>query len=186
VRAPKKITRRTTRKEMAALVARALRDASIDAVLVGGSVAAIYTGERYATEDLDFVSYKPLKTIAPVMERLGFKMVGNRAVHPNSALYVQFCAPPLAIGREPVSPVKLKTAYGTLDILSPTDCVLDRLMKFYHWGDEQGLEQAILVAKIRNVDLARARELSTREGKLDQFKFFEAELRRARASRPRR
>jgi hypothetical protein len=178
---PTKITRRTTRKQLAALVARALAEAGIDAVLVGGSVAAIYSGERYTTEDLDFVSYKPLKIIAPVMARLGFKMVGNRAVHPATELYVQFCAPPLAVGREPVTPVTFTTAAGAVQMLSPTDCVLDRLMKYYHWGDEQGLEQALVVAQRRRVDLERVRELSRREGKLDQFKVFAARLRHAGA-----
>src|SRR6185369_5276459 len=97
------------------------------------SVVSIYSGEKYVTDDLDFVSYRPLKTIAPVMEKLGWKMVGNRAVHPGQVLYVQFCAPPLAIGREPVKPVRVGTSRAAIHTLSPTDCVLDRLMKYYHW-----------------------------------------------------
>src|SRR5437016_4034130 len=96
---PPRIGKATSRKELAVIVQNALRGARIDAVLVGGSVVAIYTKEQYATEDLGFVSYKPLKVIAPVMERLGFKMIGNRAEHPASNLYIQFCAPPLAVGR---------------------------------------------------------------------------------------
>jgi hypothetical protein len=35
----------------------------------------------------------------------------------------------------------------------PTDCVKDRLAAFYHWGDRQGLEQAILVLKTNAIDI---------------------------------
>src|SRR5262249_20055129 len=131
---------------------------------------------RYVTDDLDFVSYKPLKTIAPIMEQLGFKMTGNMAVHPKTKLYVQFCSPPLSVGREPVKPVELKTKHGTLETLSPTDSVLDRLMQFYHWYDEQALEQALLVARSQKIDLERVREVSQREGKLETFEIFRSRL----------
>ena len=43
----------------------------IDAELVGGSVVSIYSDARYVTEDLDFFSSKPLRPIAPAMERAG-------------------------------------------------------------------------------------------------------------------
>lgn len=101
-------------------------------MLVGGSVVSIYSGEKYVTDDLDFVSYKPLRTIGPVMERAGWKMIGNRAVRTDTELYIQFCAPPIAVGREPVTPVTLRAGRTTIDTLLPTDCVLDRLMKFFH------------------------------------------------------
>jgi len=168
------------RKALAAQITRALKRAGIDAVLVGGSVVSIYSGERYITDDLDFVSYRPLKTIAPVMEKLGYKMIGNRAERPGQDLSVQFCAPPLAVGRQPVEPVTVGVGRAAIQTLSPTDCVLDRLMKFYHWDDEQGLEQAVLVAKHRKVDLDRIREVSRREGKLDRYKIFESQTRARR------
>lgn len=169
-----------SRKALAARVATALGKAGVDAVLVGGSVVSIYSDERYVTDDLDFVSYKPLKVIAPVLKQLGWKMVGNRATHPKHELYVQFCAPPLAVGREPVEPVDVKTGSVTIRTLSPTDCVLDRLMKYFHWNDEQGLEQALLVASHHKIDLARVRDVSRRDGKLAAFKVFEARLRGTR------
>jgi hypothetical protein len=89
---------------------------------------------------------------------------------------VQFCSPPLTVGREPVKPVELKTKHGTLETLSPTDCVLDRLMQFYHWNDEQALEQALMVARSQKVNLRRIREISKRENKLDGFNAFRARL----------
>jgi hypothetical protein len=172
-------SRGAARRALAAQVTRGLKDAGIDAVLVGGSVVSIYSNEQYVTDDLDFVSYQPLKVITPVMEKLGWKMIGNRAIRPDQALYVQFCAPPLAVGREPVRTVTAGRGAAAIETLSPTDCVLDRLMKYYHWEDEQGLEQAVLVAHHQQIDLDRVRDVSRREGKLDLYKIFES---RARAS----
>jgi hypothetical protein len=166
------------RMELAAIVADTLRAHDVDAVLVGGSVVAFYSNGKYVTDDLDFVSHKPLKTIAPLMERLGFQMNGNTAVHPATKLYVQFCAPPLAIGRQPVVSVALETAHGTVETLAPTDCVLDRLMHYYHWNDEQALEQALLVARSQKIDLRRIRDVSKSEGKLEAFEQFRARLRK--------
>src|SRR5206468_4045946 len=77
-----------------------------------------YSNEKYVTDDLDFVSYKPLKAITPIMEQLGFKMTGNTAHHPQTKLYVQFCAPPLTVGREPIELIELKTKHGTIETLS--------------------------------------------------------------------
>jgi hypothetical protein len=170
------------REELAAVVSDSLREHGVDAVLVGGSVVAIYTKERYVTDDLDFVSYKPLKVIAPVMEALGFEMTGNTAFHSETKLYVQFCAPPISVGREPVETVQLTTKHGTLETLSPTDCVLDRLMQFFHWNDRQALEQALLVSTSQKVNLRRIREVSLREHKLDAFDEFRALLGAAKGS----
>lgn len=166
------------REELAATVLRALRASQIDAVLVGGSVVAIYSAGKYLTDDLDFVSHQPLRRIAPVMAQLGFEMSGNTANHPATKLYVQFCAPPLAIGREPVDSVEYVTEHGPIETLSPTDCVLDRLMQFYHWRDNQALEQALLVARAQKIDLKRVREVSQREGQQAAFEVFRNRLRR--------
>ena len=39
-----------------------------------------------------------------------------------------------------------------IQILTPTQCVMDRLAAFYHWRDRQGLDQAVLVASLHLVD----------------------------------
>jgi hypothetical protein len=77
----------------------------------------------------------------------------------------------------------VKAGNATISTLSPTDCVLDRLMKYYHWDDEQGLDQAVLVASTHKIDLARVRAVSHGEGKQRAFKSFEARLRDGARSR---
>jgi hypothetical protein len=73
-----------------------------------------------------------------------------------------------------ISEFKLKT--GTLRILSATDCVKDRLCAFYFWNDQQGLAQAVLVARSQTVDLMEIKRWSKVEGKEQEFKVFKKKL----------
>jgi len=51
------------------------------------------------------------------------------------------------------------------ELLSPTDCVKDRLAAFYHWNDRQCLQQAVWVAQERAIDWKEIEWWSRREGK---------------------
>ena len=44
---------------------------------------------------------------------------------------------------------------GTLRLLAPTECVMDRLAWYFHDADTQCLEQAVKVATLHLVDLER-------------------------------
>jgi hypothetical protein len=61
-------------------------------------------------------------------------------------------------------------------MLSPTDCVKDRLAAFYHWGDNQALEQAILVSHDQEIDLDNIKQWSEREGAQERFEKFKKML----------
>jgi len=63
-----------------------------------------------------------------------------------------------------------------LRVLSPTDCVKDRLCAFYFWKDQQGLTQAVLVAKSQKVDLKEIKRWSKTEGKEQEFEIFKKKL----------
>jgi len=65
-----------------------------------------------------------------------------------------------------------------LQIISPTDCVKDRLAHYYHWGDRQCLQQAILVAAKHDIDLKEIQEWSKSEGKFDEFEKIKKDLER--------
>ena len=60
---------------------------------------------------------------------------------------------------------------GVLNLLSPTDCVKDRLAAYYHWNDLQCLEQALTVTEHREIDFNEVRRWSSLEGM--QIKFNE-------------
>ena len=57
-------------------------------------------------------------------------------------------------------------------MVSPTDCVKDRLCAFYFWNDQQGLAQAVLVAKSQNVDLKEIKRWSIAENKEQEYEAF--------------
>jgi len=71
-------------------------------------------------------------------------------IQPGTLYRVEFPPGPLAVGEEPVKKIdKIQFPTGILRVISPTDCVKDRLAAYYHWGDRQGLAQAIMVAPIK-------------------------------------
>lgn len=65
---------------------------------------------------------------------------------------------------------------GILFLLSPTDCVKDRLAAYYFWSDRQALEQAKLVSESQPVDLDEIRRWSEVEDQLDKFKEIKRDL----------
>ena len=59
---------------------------------------------------------------------------------------------------------------GSLRLLSPTDCVKDRLAHYYHWKDRQCLDQAVMVATASGVDLEEIERWSRHEGMDAEFR----------------
>lgn len=105
------------------------------------------------SDDLDFVTYTPIKELVAPLKELGFvKQSGRHFENPSCPFLIEFIAPPIAIGDELISDFNsLKTPYGHLQLLTPTDCVKDRLAAFFHWNDHQSLEQAVMIAQSRKI-----------------------------------
>lgn len=166
--------RKISIKDLAAIVTQKLSAKGIDAVLVGGACVSIYTKNRYASYDLDFVSYSPIKAISKALSELGFEKESSRHfIRKDCPFFVEFVAPPLAIGSEPVKEIgSLNTRRGKVVLLTATDCVKDRLAAYYHWNDSQALEQALMVAKSQDVNLREVNRWSGKEGYLDKYRNF--------------
>lgn len=169
-------------EEIAALICEHLNQHGFEATLTGGACVSIYSNNKYQSEDLDYVMpiYDLSKTDG-AMEELGFKRIKNHRhyVNSNCPYYVEFPPPPLSIGEEIISKIEhLKTDYGELRILTPTDCVKDRLAAFYHWNDRQSLAQALLVAGDQKIDMQNVRSWSKGEMSMDKFKEFESQLKK--------
>ncbi len=95
------------------------------------------------------------------MIEMGFFEEGRYYKHPETQYLVEFLPGPLSIGAEPVMQVdEIRLSTGILRIISPTDCVKDRLAAYYHWGDQQSLAQAIFVARDQKVDINEIRRWS--------------------------
>ena len=173
-----KITKRSTIEDVAAIVSQQLTDAGISAVLSGGAVVSIYTENEYESKDLDFVTGEQIKTIAKALGEIGFeKSAGRHFNHPDTEIYVEFPSAPLAIGEEVITAWdKRKTKNGTIQILTPTQCVMDRLAAYIHWNDPQSLDQAGMVAKKQKVNLAKIKSWAEAERGLAKFEDFVSRL----------
>lgn len=174
-----KITKRTSIAELGAIVCEALGKQGIDAFLSGGACVSIYTNNKYESYDLDFVSLADRSKIKKVMESLGFTQARSRLYeHPDSVYSVEFPGAALKIGEETIREFsRMKLAGGTLKLLTPTDCVKDRLAAFYHWSDRQALDQAVWVSQAHPVNLESIRKWSKREGQNEKFGLYLAMVR---------
>ena len=136
-------------------VAAHLESQGIGICLVGGAVVSIYTDGAYRSGDLDFVEEQMFGSpIVGAMEELGFQRDGRHFVHATCPhLFVEFVSGPLGIGAdEHIVPRVEKHGGHSLKILSPTDCVKDRLASYIHFRARECLEQAVLVARAQTVD----------------------------------
>ena len=169
-----------TQAELGAFVQTHLRKHGIEVVLSGGAAVGIYSSGKYVSKDLDMVRMHMAqrRSIKAAMTAIGFEEErGRHFKHPESEQLVEFLPDPPTVGEDPVSRIdEIPYATGTLKIISPTDCVKDRLAGYYHWQDRQSLAQAVLVAKENAIDLSEIEQWSRREGRLDKFKDFRAQL----------
>jgi len=173
-----KSLQKVTLKELAAIVGAQLKKYEIDAVLTGGACVSVYSENRYQSLDLDFVTNavedKPA-AIKKALGEIGFDLrpegfFGND----DCPFIIEFIPLPLAVGREPVKEIStIKTRTGSFRLLSPTDCVKDRLAAFYHWNDRQSLEQALMVAKRHKIDKKEVKRWSKNENMLDKYEIFD-------------
>lgn len=174
-----KPVRDMTQAELGAYVQSHLGAIGIDVVLSGGAVVAIYTSGKYVSPDLDLVNRYSVKrsAIKSAMEELGFQEVGRHFEHPDSEFFVEFPPGPLSLGEEYINRIdEIEKETGILRVISPTDCVKDRLAWYYHYGDRQCLSQAILVSNENRIDIDEIRKWSEREGKLEEFEKISAQL----------
>ncbi len=143
-------------EEVAALVCTTLENHDISVVLSGGAVVSIYSNDEYVSYDLDFIPIGLARKVDGAMESLGFEKHQRHWRHPRSRFWVEFPAGPVAIGDETIHEfAERETATGTLRLLRPTECVMDRLAWYFHAADLQCLDQAVRVATLQPVDLSR-------------------------------
>jgi hypothetical protein len=167
------INAQLTREEVAALVCATLESRGIEVVLSGGAVVSIYTENAYESFDLDFIQTGLTRKVAPAMEELGFHKEARYWKHPATRYWVEFPPGPVQVGDDIVRVFsKRPTSFGDLRLLTPTDCVMDRLAGYYHWNDLQNLDQAVAVARRHSIDFQRIEEWSSRERSTDRYRHF--------------
>jgi hypothetical protein len=170
-----------TQGEFGAFIQSQLRKNGIEVILSGGAAVAIYSNNKYVSKDLDLINIFGVnrREIRDVMTTAGFYEEGRYFRHTDSPFFVEFPPGPLAIGQESVKQtVEKKLSTGILKVISPTDCVKDRLAAYYHWNDQQSLLQAILVTQQNKIDLEEIRRWSQAEGKLEEFEKIKSRLKK--------
>lgn len=119
------------------------------------------------------MTYEEIKLIEKALAKLGFKRTGRQFSHEQCPFLIDFVNPPISVGHESIHEFStLKTSVGSLRLLSPTDCIKDRLASFFHWNDAQVLEQALLVAENRKIDLKNLKRWAKQEGFEKKFEEF--------------
>lgn len=168
--------------EVATIVSDALQTAGIAATLSGGSAVSIYTNNEYQSKDLDFVTAAMLKDLAPILNDLGFVHTGRSRLsqfeHPLVEWYVEFPASPLTFGHLQVDHedcAVIKSEAGELRIVTPTQCVMDRLAAAFAWNDVQSRDQAVRVAANQVLDWDALRTWFANQGISDpEFERFQS------------
>jgi len=173
--------RKMTRAELGAFVQEKLRTKGIDVVLSGGACVSIYSHGKYVSMDLDMICTSLMapkrRLIREALAELGFLVKGRYFIHPDTDLFVEFPKGPLSVGEEPVKEIHdRQETTGILRIISPTDCIKDRLTWFYYDNDYQCLEQAVLVAKSNSIDLDEIERWSEAEGEKELFASIKKRL----------
>ncbi len=160
-------------QDFAMVIAEALKEKNIDVILTGGAVVSIYSEGKYISKDADFLSETDHQFIKQAMLDLGFKNLGKDFYHDDCSFTAEFPGYELVIGDEPMKAEgKIKKGNFTLKLLSPTQCVMDRLAAFYHWKDRQSLQQAVMVAQNHPIKLKVIEAWSAKEGMIDRYQLF--------------
>ena len=162
-------------KELGGFICDALKAKDIHVVLSGGSCVEIYSRGEYTSWDLDLINQynEQFKKIHAVMDELGFKERERYFVHEDTKYFIEFPSGPLGVGDAPVEEIaEIDTEAGVLRLLTPTDCVKDRLAAYYHWNDEQSLQQAVWVAQQNDVDLESIKTWSIKESSEQKYLNF--------------
>ena len=164
-----------TEEELWKFVGKHLAKNGFDAVLVGGAVVSIYTEGAYESGDLDFVIQNLSKEKLPnVMAQIGFMKNGKNYINPNcSHLFVEFPSGPLSIGEDyNIKEIKQNFEGTIIKILSPTDCIKDRLASYIHWNAKECLDQAVLVGQKHKFNTSAIKRWCQGENAPQAFRDF--------------
>ena len=107
------------------------------------------------------------KGLPEAMKEIGFeKMGGRHYVHPDCKhLHVEFPGSFLEIGEDrDIKPDETLSEGVKIKILSPTDCVKDRLASYIHFKARECLDQAVMVGQKHPVKLDAIKRWCKNEG----------------------
>lgn len=161
--------------EMAFTICTAMDRNGITAVLTGEGLAAVYAPDANESQTLHFVY--PLTNASPSVETmrvLGFQRVADGVYrHSDHELTVKSVEGPIAIGEEVIQTWSTWHRQDLiLHLLTPTDCVRDRLAAAIREDDIDPVQQAAEVAMRHPVDMDLIQNWCGREGGARTYALF--------------
>ena len=162
-------------------VASHLEENGIGVTLVGGAVATIYSKGGYESGDLDMVfdsMFQDRSKFQKVLEEIGITKIDQRNFkHPDCLYSLEAKSPPIDIGHmasqgdiPEINKIKVNT--NIIKILSPTDCIKDRLYKADEWDDDEAFDAALLVAKEAGFNKKKLKSFFELNNKMEIFEKF--------------
>lgn len=166
-------------RDVAALVFARLAGEGHGPVLTGRACAAIHGGRSIRPSAIEFVikDYS-MDAVSAAMAKIGFKPSDSRSYVKRGCPFEVVLTPaPVVVGDDVVERTsRVKARGGGICLLSPTDCVRQRLSLFYKWGDRTAFEDALKVARRHRIDIELVRRWSGWEWASDRFEEFEKAL----------
>jgi len=161
-------------REAAAFLADYLADHEVNTMLTGSTCAACYVNS-ITPKSVDLVTpIYHVEKMTKLMKKVGLKSNELRTFfHSKAPFDIHFLPPPVTSGDSRVEELVVQeTIYGQMNILGITDCVMQRLAQWYHWGELDAFEEALLLAKNYKVDFAQIKLWSSREWATEKFTEF--------------
>ncbi len=164
-----------TEEELWKYVGWHLARRDIKTILVGGAVVSIYTDGLYKSGDIDILTFEDsFNQLDQAMGEIGFKKTGMH--YRNSAcpqFYIQSVSGPLGIGDDlNIVPRSIEVDGQTLRLLTPTDCIRDRLAAYIFDRVRSLFDQAVLVARQHPFEDGKIRKWLKSENRSDLFEEF--------------
>lgn len=160
-------------------VGTALIQDGIKAVVTGGSAATIYAPLANQSRGIDLILevYPSVKDVEQSIAKLGFQRAGRVYSHAQVPITLDFPDDQIHIGADQILSTAILTEGPlSLHILTPTDCVRDRLASFYWYRDRSALKAALGVASLHPIDMQIVKEWSIRENEEEKFREFQERL----------
>lgn len=172
-----------TIEELWKFVASHLETEEIGITLVGGGVATIYSKGKYQSGDLDFVldsMWTKHSQVEEKLKKIGFIKKGVIYRHPECKFTLEYKSPPIEIGDDDrIEPEAIEHEGIAIKILTPTDCVKDRLNKYFLYKDKDAFDAAISVGKECEFVVAKVEKFCDENKFPEVFKKFMEELKRS-------
>lgn len=162
-------------------VASHLESHGIEVTLVGGGVATIYSHGKYMSGDLDFVfgwgnNHKEIKK---ALAEIGFTADTRIFSRPDCPFTMDFSSPPVDIGDKNDPEIQEDSFKGeTIRILTPTECIKDRLHKAFHWKDELALQAALEVANTQEFSMEKVEKFCNDNKIISKFEEFQIQYKK--------